>query len=146
MAEIDREFYTRITFNHTRLFRLLGYRFSPRLADIGIMRMLQVGDRPTRLAQALAEFGWVEKTLHMLNYIDDESRRRAILTQLNRGQGRLPWQARRTAPALPRGPRGSVGCAGAGGQHHHPVEYDAGLHPARTRRRACRRRRQAPLF
>ena len=122
------------------LFRLLGYRFSPRLADIGgtrfwridaqadygelnaiakqrastaligahwddmlrlagslklgrvpaigIMRMLQVGDRPTRLAQALAEFGRVEKTLHMLNYIDDESRRRAILTQLNRGEGR----------------------------------------------------------
>jgi len=122
------------------LFRLLGYRFSPRLADIGgarfwridaqadygelnaiakqrasmaligahwddmlrlagslklgrvpaigIMRMLQVGDRPTRLAQALAEFGRIEKTLRMLNYIDDESRRRAILTQLNRGEGR----------------------------------------------------------
>ena len=122
------------------LFRLLGYRFSPRLADIGgarfwridpqavygelnavaghrantalidanwddmlrlagslklgrvpaagITRMLQVGDRPTCLAQALAEFGRIEKTLHMLNYIDDEGRRRAILTQLNRGEGR----------------------------------------------------------
>ena len=122
------------------LFRLLGYRFSPRLADMGgtrfwridpqadygelnavarqrvntalidanwddmlrlagslklgrvsaasIMRMLQVGDRPTRLAQALAEFGRIEKTLHLLSYIDDESRRWAILTQLNRGEGR----------------------------------------------------------
>lgn len=122
------------------LFRLLGYRFSPRLADIGgarfwrvdpqadygelnavaghrantalidanwddmlrlagslklgrvaaagIMRMLQVGDRPTRLAQAVAEYGRIEKTLHLLNYIDDESRRRAILTQLNRGESR----------------------------------------------------------
>ena len=122
------------------LFRLLGYRFSPRLADIGgtrfwridpkadygqlnwiarqrvnleliaahwddllrlagslklgrvpatgIMRTLQVADRPTRLAQALAEFGRIDKTLHSLTYIDDEDRRRATLTQLNRGEGR----------------------------------------------------------
>lgn len=41
------------------------------------MRTLQTGDRPTRLAQALAlaEFGRIEKTLH-------------TLTQLNRGEGR----------------------------------------------------------
>jgi TnpA family transposase len=122
------------------LFRLLGYRFSPRLADIGgtpfwridpqadygelnavarqrvnlaliaahwddllrlvgslklgkvpatgIMRTLQVEDRPTRLAQALAEFGRIDKTLHTLTYLDDENRRRATLTQLNRGEGR----------------------------------------------------------
>ncbi|WP_428994808.1 Tn3 family transposase [Klebsiella pneumoniae] len=122
------------------LFRLLGYHFSPRLADVGgtrfwrsspdadygqlnglakqsvklelitehwddllrlagslklgripatgIMRTLQTGDRPTRLAQALAEFGRIEKTLHMLTYINDESKRRATLTQLNRGESR----------------------------------------------------------
>jgi TnpA family transposase len=122
------------------LFRLLGYRFSPRLADVGgsrfwridpkadygllnhvsahhinlqkiaphwddmlrlagslklgrvpaagIMRTLQVGDRPTRLAQALAEYGRIEKTIHTLTYIDDEAKRRATLTQLNRGEGR----------------------------------------------------------
>lgn len=122
------------------LFRLLGYRFSPRLADVGgtrfwridqqadygllnsisahhlslhkiephwddmlrlvgslklgrvpatgIMRTLQVGDRPTRLAQAIAEFGRIDKTLHTLTYIDDEAKRRATLTQLNRGEGR----------------------------------------------------------
>src|SRR5216683_579997 len=122
------------------LFRLLGYRFSPRLADIGgtrfwridphadygtlnslarqcvkldritphwddmlrtvgslklgrvpatgIMRTLQVGDRPTRLAQAIAEYGRIDKTLHTLTYIDDEAKRRATLTQLNRGEGR----------------------------------------------------------
>lgn len=122
------------------LFRLLGYRFSPRLANIGgtrfwridhhanygvlnsiarqqinvdliskhwddllrlagslklglisptsIMHALRVGDRPTRLAQALAEFGRIEKTLHALSYIDDEEKRRSILTQLNRGESR----------------------------------------------------------
>ena len=122
------------------LFRLLGYHFSPRLADIGdtrfwridahadygpfngsgrhkinlsliadhwddmlrlagslklglvpateIMRTLQVGERATSLALAIAEFGRIEKTLHSLTYIDDESKRRCILTQLNIGEGR----------------------------------------------------------
>jgi TnpA family transposase len=122
------------------LFRLLGYRFSPRLADIGgtrfwrvdpgadygelnglarqrvnlgliathwddllrlagslklgrvpaggIMRTLQIGERPTRLAQALAEFGRIDKTIHTLTYIDDESWRRSTLAQLNLGEGR----------------------------------------------------------
>ncbi|MCL4525320.1 MAG: Tn3 family transposase [Gammaproteobacteria bacterium] len=122
------------------LFRLLGYRFSPRLADVGgtrfwridpqadygllnaisahqlhlqrivphwddmlrlagslklgrvsasgIMRTLQAGDRPTRLAQAIAEYGRIDKTLHMLRYIDDEALRRSTLVQLNRGEAR----------------------------------------------------------
>jgi TnpA family transposase len=123
------------------LFRLLGYRFCPRLADIGgtrfwridtdadygllndisanvlnlkkkvaphwddvlrligslklgrisalaIMRTLQVGDRPTRLAQAIAEVGRLDKTVHTLTYLDDENKRRNTLTQLNRGEGR----------------------------------------------------------
>lgn len=122
------------------LFYLLGYHFSPRLADIGgtrfwriesdfdygpfndiskhpiniqliaenwddllrlaaslklgyvsaidIMRTLYVGDNPTRLAKALAELGRIEKTLHSLKYIDDEDRRRVILTQLNHTESR----------------------------------------------------------
>jgi TnpA family transposase len=122
------------------LFRLLGYKFSPRLADIGgtrfwridpdadygelnilaksrlnqnlivqnwddmlrlggsllmgrvpatgIMRTLQVADRPTRLAQAIAEFGRIEKTIHCLTTIDDENKRRGTLVQLNRGEAR----------------------------------------------------------
>ncbi len=122
------------------LFRLLGYRFSPRLADMGgarlwridreadygrfndlsrhrvnlariaenwddclrlvgslklgrvratgIMRTLQVGEHATRLAQAIAEIGRIDKTLHVLRYLDDESMRRGTLVQLNRGEGR----------------------------------------------------------
>ena len=122
------------------LFRLLGYRFSPRLADVGgtrfwrinsqadygllntipapnlslkkiaphwddmlrlagslklgrvpatgIRRTLKVGDRPTRLALAIAEFGRIDKTLHTLTYIDDEAKRRGTLTQINWGEGR----------------------------------------------------------
>lgn len=48
-----------------------------RVPATGIMRTLQVGDRPTTLAKALAEFGRIEKTLHALNYINDEDIRRS---------------------------------------------------------------------
>ena len=70
------------------LLRLAGSLKLGRVPATGIMRTLQVGDSPTRLAQALAEFGRIDKTLHTLNYIDDETRRRATLLQLNRGEGR----------------------------------------------------------
>lgn len=137
------------------LFRLLGYRFCPRLADIGgarfwridlkadygalntisahtirlqkitpywddmlrlvcslklgrvpatdIMRILQRGDQPTRLAQAIAEFGRIDKTLHTLTYIDDEIKRRSTLIQLNRGESRHS-----VARAIFHGRRGEI--------------------------------------
>jgi TnpA family transposase len=129
--------YTDVVFG---LFRLLGYRFSPRIADIGgtrfwrinskadygpfngtgrhkinldlisehwddmlrlagslklgrvpatgIMRTLQVGERSTSLARAIAEFGRIDKTIHSLTYIDDETKRRDTLFQLNLVEGR----------------------------------------------------------
>ena len=137
------------------LFWLLGYRFSPRLADIGgarfwridptadygtlngvarhrinlalirehwddllrlagslklgvvqatsIMRTLQIGDRPTKLAQAVAELGRIDKTMHCLTYIDDEAKRRRTLTQLNRGEDR-----HKLARAIFHGKRGEL--------------------------------------
>ena len=54
----------------------------------GLMRTLQTKDRPTRLARALEEWGRVVKSLYLLAYIDDESYRRRILIQLNRGESR----------------------------------------------------------
>jgi len=118
------------------LFWLLGYQFSPRLADIGgarlwridgqadygpfdpvargtikialirdnwgdflrlagslklghlkatgVMRILQVKDRPTTLARALSELGRIIKTLHILRTIDDPVFQRRTLVQLNR--------------------------------------------------------------
>jgi TnpA family transposase len=122
------------------LFWLLGYQFSPRLADAGeavfwrldkgadygvlndlargyanphrieqhwddmmriagslklgtvhaseLIRTLLKSERPSSLAQAIIEAGRINKTLYLLNYIDDEDYRRRILTQLNRGEGR----------------------------------------------------------
>jgi TnpA family transposase len=129
--------YTDVVFG---LFWLLGFRFSPRIADIGgarywridpspdygplngiarhrintrliaenwedmlrlagslklgvvqamsVMRTLQIGDKPTKLALAVAELGRIDKTIHALTFINDESKRRRTLTQLNRGEER----------------------------------------------------------
>ena len=54
----------------------------------GRTRVLQTNDRPTRLARALQELGRLVKSLYLLRFIDDESYRRRILVQLNRGEGR----------------------------------------------------------
>ena len=122
------------------LFWLLGYQFSPRLADVGearfwrmdahadygpldrlarhrintrliernwddllrvagslrmgtiraseLVRSLLRSTRPSTLARALGELGRIPKTLFLLSFIDDESYRRRILTQLNRHEGR----------------------------------------------------------
>ena len=122
------------------LFSLLGYQFSPRLADVGdqrfwrmerdadygalndlsrhtinerliaehwddllrlagslklgkvqataVMRTLQRGGSLSGLGRAVAELGRIEKTLYLLNYVQDEAYRRRILVQLNRGEGR----------------------------------------------------------
>ncbi len=68
-----------------------------------VMRMLQVGDRPTKLAQAVAELGRIDKTIHALTYIDDESKRRRTLVQLNRGEDR-----HKLARAVFHGKRGEL--------------------------------------
>ncbi len=67
------------------------------------MRTLQISDRPTRLAQAVAELGRIDKTLHALNYIDDETKRRRILQQLNKGEDR-----HKLARAVFHGKRGEL--------------------------------------
>lgn len=137
------------------LFWLLGYQFSPRLADAGdavfwrvdknadygpldelargcinlalieanwddmmriagslklgtvqaseLIRSLLKSTRPSSLAQAIIEAGRINKTLYLLNYIDDEDYRRRILTQLNRGEGRHS-----VARAICHGQRGEI--------------------------------------
>ena len=122
------------------LFWLLGYQFSPRLADAGearfwrvdqdanygpldelasncvntrraerhwddmlriagslklgtiqaseLIRSLLKSERPSSLALAIMEVGRINKTVYLLNYVNDESYRRRILTQLNRTEKR----------------------------------------------------------
>lgn len=137
------------------LFWLLGYQFSPRLADAGeavfwridkeanygvlndlarghidarrielhwddmlriagslklgtvqaseLIRSLLKSERPSSLAKAIIEVGRINKTLYLLNYINDEGYRRRILTQLNRGEGRHS-----VARAICHGQRGEI--------------------------------------
>jgi TnpA family transposase len=70
------------------ILRLLASLKLGRVPAEGIMRNLQVADKPTRLAKAIAEIGRIDKTIHMLNYLNDESFRRQTLIQLNLGEGR----------------------------------------------------------
>ena len=53
-----------------------------------LLRTLQLGSRPSSLARAVGEVGRIAKTVYLLAYLDDESFRRRILIQLNRGEGR----------------------------------------------------------
>ena len=70
------------------VLRLIGSLKLGRVPAMGIMRTLQVDERPTSLAQAIAEIGRIDKTIHTLNYIDNETRRHATQLQLNLGEGR----------------------------------------------------------
>ena len=90
------------------LLRLAGSLRLGKVSPSAIIRTLQIGDRPSRLAQALAEFGRIDKTLHILNSINDEDQRRATLTQLNRDESlhalarALFHGQRRTTLSFPR--------------------------------------------
>ena len=61
------------------MLQLAGSLQLGRLPATDLMRTLQIGDRPMRLAQAITEFGRIDKTLHSLNMLDDETKRRGTL-------------------------------------------------------------------
>ena len=69
--------------NWSDAIRLAGSLKLGHLKAAGIMRTLQVRDKPTTLARALAEIGRIAKTVHILRYVDDPAFRRRVLTQLN---------------------------------------------------------------
>ncbi len=68
-----------------------------------LLRSLLKSERPSSIAQAIIEVGRINKTIYLLNYVDDEDYRRRILTQLNRGEGRHA-----VARAIYHGKRGEI--------------------------------------
>ena len=64
--------------NWPDVIRLAGSLKLGHLKAAGIMRTLQVRDKPTSLARALSEIGRIAKTIHILHYIDDPAFRRAF--------------------------------------------------------------------
>ena len=80
---------TRLIVEHwDDLLRLAGSLKLGVVRATDLTRVLQTNDRPTRLARALQELGRLIKSLYMLRFIDDETYRRRILVQLNRGESR----------------------------------------------------------
>jgi TnpA family transposase len=61
------------------ILRLITSLKLGRLNVMSIMKTLQTGDRPISLAQAIAEIGRADKTIHMLTYLDEENKRRRTL-------------------------------------------------------------------
>lgn len=53
-----------------------------------VTRMISRDGQPTRLGQAIAHFGRIFKTLHLLRLVDDEPYRREIKAQTNLTEGR----------------------------------------------------------
>lgn len=89
--------------NWEDLVRFAGSLKLGHLKATGVMRILQVRDRPTTLAKALIHLGRLIKTLHVLNFIDDVDFRRRILVQLNRQEFR-----HKLARKIYHGDRGEV--------------------------------------
>jgi TnpA family transposase len=68
------------------------------------MRMLQHGGNPTQLGIALAHFGRIFKTLHVLSYVDAEPYRRDIKRMSAAGAA----AGSRHAPRTGRGARAAA--------------------------------------
>jgi TnpA family transposase len=85
------------------MLRLAGSLKLGTVQAVSIMRTLRIDDRPTKLAQAVAELGRIDKTIHALTFMADEHKRHRILTQLNRGEDR-----HKLARAVFHGKRGEL--------------------------------------
>jgi len=70
------------------LLRVAGSLTTGTVRASELLRVLRGGGRPTPLGRPVAELGRIAKTLYLLAYLDDESYRRRILTQLNRTESR----------------------------------------------------------
>jgi TnpA family transposase len=79
---------TLITTNWDDILRVAGSLKVGTVHASTLVQALQRAGHPTTLARAIAELGRIPKTLHLLNYLDDEYYRRRIQIQLNRGEGR----------------------------------------------------------
>ena len=59
-----------------------------------VIRMLSREGRPTPLGDAIAHYGRIAKTLHILRLADEPGYRRQIKSQANLQEGRYAWPGR----------------------------------------------------
>ena len=65
------------------IIRVVASVHAGEVSASGVMRVLQRGGNPTQLGDALAQFGRILKTLHVLSYVDAEPYRRGIKRMRN---------------------------------------------------------------
>lgn len=70
------------------ILRVVGSIHTGAVRAYDIVRMLQRDGRRTGLGDAIASYGRIFKSLHMLDYLDDETYRREIKTVRNLQEGR----------------------------------------------------------
>jgi len=74
--------------NWADMVRLAGSLMAHKVKASEVMRVTQGDGRPTTLGRALADYGRIAKTLHLLAWVDDPAYRRAVGVRLNVGEGR----------------------------------------------------------
>jgi TnpA family transposase len=75
--------------NWEDLLRVAGSLATGAVRASDLLRVLQGGGRPTTLGRAIAEYGRIAKTLHLLAFVDaDESYRRQVGAQLSLQESR----------------------------------------------------------
>ncbi len=89
--------------NWDDLLRVAGSLARGTIGASELIGTLLGSSRPSTLTRVIGELGRVAKTLYLLSYLDDETYRRRILRQLNRGESRHG-----VARAIFHGQRGEV--------------------------------------
>ena len=74
--------------NWPDMLRLAGSLMAHKVKASEVLRVTQGDGRPTSLGRALAEYGRIAKTLHLLAWVDDADYRRAVGVRLNVGEAR----------------------------------------------------------
>lgn len=70
------------------ILRLTGSIATRSVRASDMLRVTQGGGRPTALGRALAEYGRIPKTLHLLSWLDDPSYRGGVGSQLSLQESR----------------------------------------------------------
>ena len=140
--------------NWPDVIRLVGSLKLGHLKAAGIMRTLQVRDKPTSLARALSEIGRIAKTIHILHYIDDRGVPTAHSdpaqphgTASSPRPAHSPWRTRGNPQSASAGAGRAAWLPGPRSQRRRPLERDlhAGGHsPRQAGGHGCPQRRHRP--
>ena len=103
------------------ILRIIGSIHTGAVRAYDVIRMLSRDGRPTPLGDAIAHYGRIAKTLHILRLADEPGYRRQIKVQANLQEGRHALARKifhgRSRPALPALP----------GRHGGPVDRTTGV-------------------